>query len=189
MSFFDDWWSSTKGGAILLYEDLKALANPIVSAAMVPIDKFKATAAEWLAQYNELLEIPDSELTPELLKEKRALVSRGQSIVSKIETLGLGVDALNGRLGFVPVVAGGVIAVAAGLMMYWTIDYIKFKDKLSAYKAMREKGASHKDAINVIKSSDSSPLLNSAENIAKYVALGGAAYFAYKLAKQYRLLK
>lgn len=191
MDFFDDWWSRTKGGAVLLYNNLKELANPILTTAMVPIDSFKSAAAEWLAQYNELLAIPDSELPPDLILDKKNLVLRGQSIIDKTKALGLGVDMVTGQMNglFIPVIIAGTVVAVSGMMMYWQNDYIKFQDTFAGYKAMRSSGASHDDAMDVMTGRQTKSAFGDAEKIIKYALFAGAGYYAYKLAVKYRLLK
>ena len=132
---------------------LQTLINPIGAASSYAITQLKSAAANWYKDFKTLETIPDSQLTPELRAEKRALLNSGYSVINKIKALGLGGDYLTSQMGAVPVIAAGVIAATAGLMYYWTLDYQKFKTKVAEYKSLVAQGytpAQAKDAIRTI---------------------------------------
>ena len=152
---------------------LKTLINPIGAASTYAISQLKAAAANWYADFKTLEAIPDSQLTPALLAEKRALLSNGYSIISKIKALGLGGDYLTSQMGAVPIIAAGVIATAAGLMYYWTLDYQKFKTKVAEYKSLVNRGytpAQAKDAIRTIDAQGS--IFGDMARVAQFGAIG-----------------
>ena len=160
---------------------LKTLINPIGAASTYAIAQLKAAAANWYADFKTLEAIPDSQLTPALIAEKRALLSSGYSIISKIKALGLSGDYLTSQMGAVPVIAAGVIATAAGLMYYWTLDYQKFKTKITEYKSLRAQGytdAQAKDTIRVIDSQYS--IFGDMADIAKFGAIGIGGFMLFQ---------
>ena len=162
-----------------LISDLKYLLIPGVGSVVA----LKNAAKNWYQQYQELLSTPDNQLSPELLIEKRDLQNRGKNIMEKIETLGLTADTLQGNLGALPFIAIGVIVTAAGMMLYWTYDFVKFRDKLNEYKSLRASGMTHQQATDAIKVIDGG-IFSNIEGATKWIGLGalgiGLIYFAKK---------
>lgn len=153
---------------------LKTLTNPIGAASTYAISQLKTAAANWYVDFKTLETIPDSQLTPELRTEKRALLNSGYSIINKIKALGLGGDYLTRQMGVVvPIVGAAVIATAAGLMYYWTLDYQKFKTKVAEYKSLVAQGytpAQAKDAIRTIDAQGG--IFSDMARVAQFGAIG-----------------
>lgn len=185
----ESYWGSVKHGAASLYIDLKELANPIISTAMIPVEKVKEAAREWIAQYNDLRNIDTMEMPAELLKERKSLLHRGQSVIDKIKTLGFGVDTLSGQMGLIPLVVGGAISVVAGLMMYWTADYLKFMERWTRYESLISKGFTHKNAMDTINGMERSSTTDNLKDVVKYVGVIGLGYVAYQFAKKQKWIK
>lgn len=177
---FDDFLQ----GKSDLTKKLKLLMNPIVSMSN-PMDKFKEAMREWFNDFESLKKLNDSELSPELRAEKYTLINRGQSIINKIKILGITADTFKAsNLGFVPIIAGGVIVTAAGLMVYWTTDFLKFKERFAEYKTLRASGMSHdqaKKVVNEIESKNS--IFDNLSGVAKNAAIAAGLFVAYKIAK------
>lgn len=189
-NFFDNWWERTKGGAEALANDLGKLVKftPIgatVQAAQDAMTIFKKKAVEWYQEVQILKAVPDSSLSPQLLQEKHALVNRANSIINKVQLLGINLDDLQKELGAIPAIAAVGMGAVAGLMLYWTYDFIKFKNKLAEYKTLREAGTSHADALNLIKNLETKPLFSGVSNIVKWGAIGvGAMILINQLTKK-----
>jgi len=187
MDWFSTWVRSASSAADSVIDGLKSLVNPIVAAGAGAVDNLKSKAREWYKNYQELLKIPDSALPPDLLKEKRNLASRGASIMSKIDFLGMTADDLRGGIGALPLlVPVAVIVTAASLMLYWTYDFVEFQDKLTEYRAARASGATPAQASSFARSMQSDGFLSGATNVVKYASIAGGLFFAYKIAKSQR---
>lgn len=183
--FFNDFFGDFVDGSERLISKLKILANPAKSIISAPIDKLKSAAAEWEKDYNALVSIPDSQLSPELIAEKNALIKRGGSIISKIKLMGYTSDNMSKNgLEIAPLIAGGVIATAAGLMLYWTTDYIKFKERMAEYKTLRASGVSAKAATKIVNDIVAKPSIfsdmSTAMKTGGILAGGTALYFVAK---------
>lgn len=155
-------------------QSLIDLLKKLVIPGYATIAEFKKVAQQWLQKYSELRQIPDNQLTPELRAKKADLLARGDSIMKKIESLGITADALNGvnsQLGFAQIVAAGVIVVAAGMMLYWTYDFVKFRDKLNEYKSMRASGMTHQQATDAIKVIEGG-IFSNIEGASKWLGIG-----------------
>jgi hypothetical protein len=162
--------------------NLKSLANPLIAAGEDATQRLKKTASDWYKDYQYLQSIPDAELSPELLAEKRRLLNTGQSIINKIKTMGLAADQFNNQMGFVPVIAAAVVASAAGMMYYWYLDYQKFKTRLAEYKSLRASGMSDRQAKETIKVVDAqNGMFSNLQGAAKYGAIGGGLFLGYLL--------
>lgn len=179
-NFFDGFIDGSED----LINKLKFMINP-VNSVNVTIDAFKKAAREWFDKYDSLLKIPNSQLSPELIMEKQSLIKRGGFIVDKIKLLGLTADTVkNSGLGIAPLLGGAVIITASSLMVYWTIDFIKFTERMTEYKSLRKSGKSHSEAkqiINDIESKDS--IFDNLSGIAKNGAIGVGVIVAYKVGK------
>lgn len=184
--FFNDY---IDGGERLL-KNLKILMNP-VHALTAPLVLFKKSAGDWLVNYENLKKLDERQLSNDLITERHKLLNSGAGIVSKIKTMGFYSDNLQRtNLGFVPVIAGGVVVAAAGLMAYWTTDYLKFKDKFAEYKSLIDSGMSHEQASKVVKElTESGGIFSGLEGVAKNAAIAGGLFVAYKLAQRKGLIK
>jgi len=164
---------------------LKTLINPIGAASTYAISQLKSAAASWYKDFKTLEAIPDSQLSPELIIEKRALLANGYSIINKIKALGLGGDYLVSQMGAVPVIGAAVIATAAGLMYYWTLEYQKFKTRISEYKSLRAQGYTDEQAKNTIRVIDSQySMFGDVANVAKFGAIGIGAFMLFNIMKK-----
>lgn len=178
--FFDNYIEGSED----LLKKLKILMNP-VNAITSPIELFKKTAKEWYNDYTSLTRISNEQLSPELIAHKNRLLKRGEFIMDKIRLMGFTSDQLqNSGLGIIPLLAGGVIATAAGLMVYWTTDFIKFSDRFAEYKSLREAGLNHGNATRMINEIETKPgAFDKIKDVSKNVAIAGGLFVVYKIAK------
>jgi hypothetical protein len=184
MDWFKGWFDFNTDLTLSNVDKLLKLVNPIYAVGSNAVSKLKESAREWYQSFQELKKIPDGELSRELLIEKKNLETRGNSIMGKIQALGIGADTLQGQMGAIPLLAVGVIGTAAGLMLYWTYDFIKFKDKLAVYRAARKSGESVSSATGIMNSLNTrSGLFSGFTNFLKYGVILGGGYAAYKIAK------
>lgn len=188
MDWFSKWFNFNTDSAFSLVGTLLKLVNPVYAASTGAINLLKDAAKKWYGTYLELEKIPNSTLSRELYKEKIDLINRGQSIIDKIKMMGLGADALQGELGAVPFIAIGVILTAASLMLYWTYDFIKFKDKLAEYRAARKSGASVGEATALVNSLDPG-WFSGLNQLAKYGIYAGGLFTMYKIAQYQKWVK
>lgn len=183
-----NWYNNLFDFSESLTAQLKKLSSPITAAKDDAMSALKKAAVGWHNQYIALSKIPDSELNTELLKQKRKLVVRAKEIIRKTKKLGLGLDyAADKQMGFIPVAAVAVIAVVAGMMYHWTLDFDRFSTRIVEYKSFRENGLSHDQArtlINTLDNEHDSASKNIRE-ISKYAAITGGAYLLYKLITTY----
>ena len=175
-----DWLNSLWDTGEKLLGNLKYLINPVGAAGSDAVVKLKATASAWLNDYYTLREIPDSQLSPELIREKRRLLIQGQYVIDKIKLIGFGSDFITRQLGALPLIPIAVIVSAAGLMYYWTIDYQKFKTRAAEYRSLRDSGLTHSQAEATIKTIDSQGgIFADLQGITKYATIGGGLFLAY----------
>ncbi len=189
MDWFSKWFNFNTESAYGLVHTLLKLVNPVYAASTGAVNLLKEAASKWYATYLELEKIPNKDLSRELYKEKIDLINRGQSIIDKIKMMGLGADTLQGQLGALPVIAIGVILTAASLMLYWTYDFIKFKDKLAEYRAARLSGASIKDATSVVDALNTGGLFSGVNKLVQYGIVAGGLFTMYKIAQTQRWIK
>jgi len=159
------------------------LVNPFYAAGASGVKLLKEKAIEWYKTYQELEKIPDSELSESLYLEKQSLLKRGKNIVYKIRSMGLGADVLQEGLGALPIIAVGVIVTAASLMLYWTYDFIKFKNKLAEYRSVIASGGSVNDATHLIRALEPDGFLAGTGKVMKYGLILGGLFVGYKIAQ------
>ena len=166
-SNISSWYDSAKS---TLNTALK-LVNPVYAVASNATEQLKKAAEKWKNEYKELQRIDPINLSPELKAERIELLKRGNSIVSKLQSMGMGADLVQSQLGGVQIIAAAVIATAASLIAYWANDYLKFRSKLSEYQAAIKSGASISEASQILDSLDSSVWGNMSK-VAKYGTIG-----------------
>ena len=186
MDWFKSWFNFNTDLTLSNVDKLLKLINPIYAVGSNAVTQLKDSAREWYRSFKELEKIPDRDLNNNLLVEKKNLMTRGHSIMGKIQALGIGADSLQGSLGAIPLLAAGVIGTAASLMLYWTYDYIKFKDKLAVYRAARKSGESPKSAAAIMDALEPPSFFSGLSRFTKPIAYAGCFYIAYKVAKSKR---
>lgn len=188
MDWFTKWFTFNTDSTAGLINSLLKLVNPFYASASTGVTLLKKAASEWYQTYLELEKIPNKSLSRELYTQKISLINRGRSIIDKIKMMGLGADTLQNQLGVVPLIAVGVILSAAGLMLYWTYDFIKFKNKLAEYQAARKSGASVSEATDIVNALDAG-FFSGMNKMSKYGLYAGSLFVAYKIAQSQKWIK
>jgi hypothetical protein len=183
MDWFKGWFDFNTDLTLSNVDKLLKLVNPIYAVGSNAVSKLKESAREWYQSFQELKKIPDGELSRELLIEKKDLETRGNSIMGKIQALGIGADTLQGQMGAIPLLAVGVIGTAAGLMLYWTYDFIKFKDRFAVYRAAIASGESPLNAMRIVQGLEPKGMFSGYTNFLKYGVILGGGFAAYKISK------
>lgn len=185
MDWFGNWFNINTKSTAGLIDSLLRLINPVYAASAGATGMLKDAAKKWYGTYVELQKIPDASLSKILYQDKVSLLKRGKSIMDKIRIMGLSADKLQAQLGAVPLLAVGVVLSAAGLMLYWTYDFIKFKDKLAEYRAARKSGASVGEATAIIRELETPGFLAGVNKLAKFGLYAGGFLVAYKFAQSF----
>lgn len=189
MDWFAKWFNFNTDSVTSLIGTLLKLVNPVYAASTGAVNLLKDAASKWYGTYLELEKIPNSSLSRDLYKEKISLINRGQSIIDKIKMMGLGADTLQGQLGALPFIAIGVILTAASLMLYWTYDFVKFKNKLAEYRAARKSGSSVAEATEMVNSLNTTGLFSGLNKFVQYGIVAGGLFTAYKIAQSQKWIK
>lgn len=147
------------------------------------IDDLKSRARDWA---NTVVELVNTPVPPQLQPEKDRLLSYARTVKSAIEKVFPSFDEIAPideavGLGFVPIVAGAAIAVAAAAIAKWTYDYKKFKIKLTEYNKLIESGHTAESASGIVKSLDrGSSLINfDGSKIIPLLLVGGLGYYLW----------
>lgn len=193
-NFFGSIWDTiTDAGASVIHsiEDIPAEWNAKVS-------ELKTRAAEFGALFSDLSDLaPIANRDPQTKSQYDALMARGMSIKSKIQTITNAIDSMystasnifstvNG-LGIVPAVAAipllpiAVIAGASTLIMYWITDAINMRNKLNA--ALKS-GATGAQITSISTKGTGSSIADSLvagdsliKNAGIFLLIGAAVYF------------
>lgn len=178
---FIGWLNETFKSQDSLIKTLRTLINPAYSIASNSRELLRKASSEWYKKYQLVLKVKDTNLPPDLLNMKRDLSSRGSSIMSKISAIGFTGDVLSARLGALPLIGATVIVTSAGMMLYWTLDFIKFRDRLAEYKALRARGVDHKTAVATVDAIDGTGFIKNLNSIIRNGAIIGGGIIALHL--------
>jgi len=172
-----------------LQTQTRELLNPL-NLIVDPLGKLKAVMRGWVVVYDDLKAIDPTTLNKPLRGARARLLKSGAAIVNRMRTMGIAADTASGdSLGFVPVIAAGVIAASAGLVLYWLSDYKKFSEKLNEYNSLRESGLSPDQAASVIKKLDGGGgFTDGVVRVAKVGGAIGGMWIAWKFLKKRGLI-
>lgn len=180
---------------------LSALPTPSDETAWYDvIGQFKNKAAEFTQWYNTISGIKiDPVLYPELIAEKRELLTRGDSIKEKITYITGKVDeawnwltsnfGLSGYemeeqledtgLGLLPIVPIAVVVGAVALIVKWCLDAKRFADKIKLMGNLRRQGYSPDKATEIIKDLENKTAIFNFGSALPVVLIGGFALLAW----------
>lgn len=143
-------------------------------------------AREWAIK---VVELHKTDVPPEMIEEKKALLRRAKKIKDSVEKV-IGPVAEFGvmnqyELGLGPVAVIGALGIGAvGALIYkWNLDAKAFIARRNDINRLIESGMSPKAAAEVVSSYSSSPLKETLGETKNLIGIAALAFLGYKLIK------